>query len=158
MGIVCGLVSWGYWCVCVCVAVSSWVCRSNVSRFVLLVRSGVWGLVPRCMYQSGWGFFLRVGALGVTWVGYCCWRTGQYRGWVALIQFFLSSTCFEYLVFIIRKNICTGRFFNSMFFTYLCKQSSRWKKNLNVRTSGLPDDKYTMSETWRRPRRIELKH
>ena len=22
MGIVCGLISWGYWCVCVCVAVS----------------------------------------------------------------------------------------------------------------------------------------
>ena len=44
-------------CVCLCVAVSSWVCRSIVSRFVRLVRSGVWGLVPRCMYQSGWGFF-----------------------------------------------------------------------------------------------------
>ena len=38
----------GYWCVCV--AVSSWVCRSTVTRFVRLVRSGVWGLVPRCMY------------------------------------------------------------------------------------------------------------
>ena len=32
---------------CVCVAVSSWVCRSIVSRFVRLVRSSVWGLVPR---------------------------------------------------------------------------------------------------------------
>jgi len=29
-GIVCGLISWGYWCVCV--TVSSWVCRSIVSR------------------------------------------------------------------------------------------------------------------------------
>jgi len=44
--------------VCVCVAVSSWVCRSIVSRYVRLVRSGAWGLVPRSMYQSGWGFFL----------------------------------------------------------------------------------------------------
>jgi len=41
MGIVCGLISWGYWCVCV--AVSSCVCRSIVSRFVRVVRSGVWG-------------------------------------------------------------------------------------------------------------------
>ena len=55
IGIVCGLLSWGYWCVCV--AMSSWVCHSIVSRFVHLVRSGAWGLVPRCMYQSGWGFF-----------------------------------------------------------------------------------------------------
>ena len=44
-------------CVCVCVAVSGWVCRSIVSRFVYLVRSGVWGLVPSCMYQSGWDVF-----------------------------------------------------------------------------------------------------
>jgi len=53
--LVCGLISWGYWCVCV--AMSSWVCRSIVSRFVRLVSSGAWGVVPRCMYQSGWGFF-----------------------------------------------------------------------------------------------------
>jgi len=39
-------------CVCVCVAVSGWVCCSIVSRFVYLVRSGVWGLVPSCMYQN----------------------------------------------------------------------------------------------------------
>ena len=114
MGIVCGLVSWGYWCVCVCVAVSSWVCRSNVSRFVLLVRSGVWGLVPRCMYQSGWGFFLRVGALGVTWVGYCCWRTGQYRGWVALIQFFLSPHVSNILC------LSSGRTFVQVGFLIVC--------------------------------------
>jgi len=44
--------------VCVCVAVSSWVCRGIVNRFVRLVRSGVWDLVLRCMYQSGWGFFV----------------------------------------------------------------------------------------------------
>jgi len=37
--------------VCVCVAVSSWVCRGIVNRLMRLVRSGVWGLVPRCMYQ-----------------------------------------------------------------------------------------------------------
>ena len=50
-------------CVCVCVAVSGWVCRSIVSRFVYLVRSGVWELVPSCMYQSGWDVF-REGTLG----------------------------------------------------------------------------------------------
>jgi len=44
-------------CVCVCVAVSRWVCRSIVRRYVCLVGSGAWGQVPRCMYQSGWGFF-----------------------------------------------------------------------------------------------------
>ena len=43
--------------VCVCVAVSGWVCRSIVRRFVYLVRSGVWGMVPSCMYQSGWDVF-----------------------------------------------------------------------------------------------------
>jgi len=43
--------------VCVCVAVSGWMCRSIVRRFVYLVRSGVWGLVPGCMYQSGWEVF-----------------------------------------------------------------------------------------------------
>ena len=44
---------------------SGWVCRSIVRRFVYLVRSGVWGLVPGCMYQSGWDvFFFRAGLLG----------------------------------------------------------------------------------------------
>jgi len=57
MGIVCGLISWVYWCECV--AVASWVCLSIISRFVRLVRSGVWGMVPRCMYQSDWGFFFK---------------------------------------------------------------------------------------------------
>jgi len=56
---------------CVCVAVSSWVCRSNVSQFVRLVRSGAWGwCLGVCI--SLVGGFLRAGALGVTWVGYCC--------------------------------------------------------------------------------------
>ena len=63
MRIVCGLISWGYWCVCVCVAVSSWVCRSIVIRFVRLVRSSALGPAPRFMYQFVWGFLL-AGALG----------------------------------------------------------------------------------------------
>jgi len=57
LGIVCDLISCGYWCVCVCVAVSRLVCRGIVSQFVRLVGSGAWGLVHRCMYQPGWGFF-----------------------------------------------------------------------------------------------------
>ena len=69
LGIVCDLISCGYWCVCV--AVSRLVCRGIVNRFVRLVGSGAWGLVHRCMYQSGWGF-LRAGTLCDTWVDYCC--------------------------------------------------------------------------------------
>ena len=47
-----------------------------------------------------------------------------------LIQFFVSSVCFEYHLFIIRKTICTSSFYG-MFFMHLCKQSSRWKDGNN---------------------------
>ena len=44
-----------------------------------------------------------------------------------LIQFFLSSTCFERHVSFIRKTICTCTYFGGMFPVRLCKQSSKWK-------------------------------
>ena len=61
-----------------------------------------------------------------------------------LIQVFVSSTCFEHHVFIIRKTICTCSFYG-MFFKCLCKQASRWKDVLV--TNGLPDDEHMMFET-----------
>jgi len=74
LGIVCGLISWGYWCVCVCVcvAVSSWVCRSIVGRFVRLVSQapGVWCL-GLCISLVG-GFFT-------------CRCTGCYLGGLLLL-------------------------------------------------------------------------
>ena len=52
-----------------------------------------------------------------------------------LNQFFVSSTCFEHHVFIIRKTICTCSFYG-MFFTRLCKQSGRWKDVLDIERGG----------------------
>jgi len=48
-----------------------------------------------------------------------------------LIQFLLSSTCFEHHVFIIRKSNCTCSFYG-MFFMRLCEQSGRWKDVLDI--------------------------
>jgi len=50
------------------VAVYSWVCHSIVTRFVRFVRSGVLGLVPRCMNQSDWGVFVQVHWVFPGWV------------------------------------------------------------------------------------------
>jgi len=53
-----------------CVAMYRWVCRSIVNWFVRFVRSaGALGLVPRCMYQSGWGgVFVQVHWVFPGWV------------------------------------------------------------------------------------------
>jgi len=59
----------------------------------------------------------------------------------------LSSTCFDHIVFIIRKTICTGSCYG-MFFMRLCVQASRWEDVLG--TNGLPDDEHKMFETCRR--------
>ena len=62
-----------------------------------------------------------------------------------LIQFLLSSTCFEHHLFIIRNTICTGIFY-CMFFMHVCKQSSRWKDVLDTAFHLLDClDKYTKS-------------
>jgi len=50
-----------------------------------------------------------------------------------LILFFVSSTCFEHLMFIIRQTICT------------CSLAVK-----NVEGNGLPDDEQKMFETCRR--------
>jgi len=55
-----------FWCMCV--AMYSWVCHSIVNWFVRFVRSGVLGLVPRCMYQSSWGVFVQVHWVFPGWV------------------------------------------------------------------------------------------
>jgi hypothetical protein len=46
---------------------------------------------------------------------------------------FLSSTCFEHHVFIIRKTICTCSFFLWYVFLALCKQSSGWKNVIDTK-------------------------
>ena len=47
-----------------------------------------------------------------------------------LIQSFMSSSCFEHHIFVIRKNICTCSFVWYVFL-HLCKQSSRWEDVLD---------------------------
>ena len=59
-----------FWCMCV--AVYSWVCHSIVDRFVHLSGKAYWGwCLGVCISLVGGGV-LCSGALGVTWVGYCC--------------------------------------------------------------------------------------
>ena len=48
-----------------------------------------------------------------------------------LIQF-LFSTCFEHLIFITRKTICTCSFFYRVFFVRLCKRSNRWEDEFSM--------------------------
>jgi len=49
-----------------------------------------------------------------------------------LIQFFVSSTCFEHLMFIIRKTYIEHAALYFMFFMHLCKQSIRLKDVLDT--------------------------